>query len=103
MGAFSDDNGRLNLSQERAALAKVQREKATLELEALHRRLIPVEKFVADYGTTVSEYRAKMLALPNRLVAAIDGEETANGKTEAARKLVYESLEVLANAANGNG
>lgn len=100
MGVMDDEDGRLDLSQERAKLAKVQTQRYELELQTLQRQLIRVEDIIAQYGAVVAEYRQKMLALPSKLVTVIEAEETQHTKVEAAKKLVYEALVSLANAGN---
>lgn len=98
LGAFSDEDGRLDLSQERAKLAKVQTQKYELELEVLRGKLVDVSAITEQFGAIVSSYRSVMISLPVRMVSAIEAADTLHEKEQAARAMLFEALDVLANA-----
>jgi len=98
LGAVDDCDGRLDLSQERAKLAKVQTQKYELELEVLRGKLVDVSAITEQFGAIVSSYRSVMISLPVRMVSAIEAADTLHEKEQAARAMLFEALDVLANA-----
>ena len=84
--------GGLDLAQERAALARVQRYRAEDELKARRGELLPRAQVVRDGLRFVMACRAKLLALPRRLVQL--GHVPAE-KQAGVKDLVYEALEEL--------
>ncbi len=89
----SDKGESLDLSQERARLAKVQTERQALLLERDRGRLIEIEAVGEVVADEYARVRSRLLALPNRLAAAFP-EHRANvfAKSEA---IVHEALEEL--------
>lgn len=86
----------LDLNAERAALARVQRMKAEIELAELRGTVVRVEMAAALWMAMVASARAKFLALPSRLAVAIGPPDRLYQIQEAARELVYEALNEFA-------
>ena len=95
--------GSLDLSQERAHLARAQRIKCELETDVLRKNLLPREQVVNEFGEAVTRYRAKMLALPVKAAAVVSGLDSVPEVESIIKNLVHEALEELVGIAAGDG
>jgi len=62
-----DEDGELNLTEERAKLTKAQRIKTTLERKQLEGRLMDVDFVVLNYIKMAMAIRAKLLSTPTKI------------------------------------
>lgn len=91
----------LDLTTERALLARAQREKLEREIAAMDRKLIPSEEVEADLIQVFSTIRAKLLALPSRM-APLVASSTIPEAHEALKGVIYEALTDLAEYVAGS-
>ena len=83
----------LNLGEERARLARAQTAKTMLDIAKRRRDLLPRDEVVRDGKAAIGAVRAKLLALPSRMVQAglIDASHR-----DRAEKFFHEALEEMA-------
>lgn len=98
LGTKDDQDGRLDLSQERAALARAQRQLCDLKIAEQEKRLLPADEVEDFIGSVVSANRQRMMALPYRVAIAVEGLETISEIEKATRTLVYGLMEEFAEA-----
>lgn len=61
----------LNLTGERARLAREQADAQALKNAALRRELVPAAEVASEWGTALRAIRARVLAIPSRVRAAL--------------------------------
>lgn len=62
-----ENDGKLDLVEERARLASNQADKVELEVATMRGELIPAEEVVKQWGGMISAARAVLLALPSKV------------------------------------
>lgn len=90
-----DESGRLNLTDERARLSKVQADRVELELETMRGNLIPADILLQNWEPLVAAARSKFLSLPSKLKIAIP--KLTDKDVKKIRKITRSTLENLAN------
>jgi phage terminase Nu1 subunit (DNA packaging protein) len=94
-----DDGGRdpegLDLSRERAALARMQRRKLEIEVARLRGKLVPVEQVGRALEFLAVTFRSRLLALPRKLALQIapGNPREAESKIETEARAILEELE----------
>jgi phage terminase Nu1 subunit (DNA packaging protein) len=88
--------GKLDYTQERAKLTKLQAEKVKLELEQQHGKFLPLEMVILAWQGQVANARAKLLALPPKLASQVLGMESYVEVEQVVRDIIYEALDELA-------
>ncbi len=91
-----ESSGTLDLGQERAKLTKLQAEKTTIELEQTRGNLIPFELVVETWQGHIANARAKLLGLPPKAAAQIEGAESYAEIEGILKDIVNEALDELA-------
>lgn len=86
---------RLSLEQERAMLARRQRELAELKIEKERGHLIPAETVEAFVTRVLGAFRSRLLALPHRLASSCENRDYTEVERRAT-DLVHEALNDLA-------
>ena len=89
-------SGKLDYTQERAKLTKLQAEKVKLELEQQHGKFLPLEMVILAWQGQVANARAKLLALPPKLASQVLGMESYVEVEQVVRDIIYEALDELA-------
>lgn len=90
----------LDPQQERAQLDRARREVVELQRAKMQGELIPAAVVQAHWEKLVGNARAKMLNLPGRLAVSLGGQSPSAAQVaEAARELIYEALQELAQPA----
>ena len=90
------DGEELDLSQERAALARVQRLKVELDLQIKRGEVVSLDAVEQHWTGMVASMRATLLALPSRLATQVAPPDRYAQAQEAARVLVHEALDHIA-------
>lgn len=93
----------LNLTEERARLARSQRRRIDLEVAQLEGRLIPAKEVEATWSDLVVNFRARLLGIPTRLAPQLVTMDDRRQIEEVLRTVIYESLKELATDAEGEG
>ncbi len=89
------DSGELDLSAERARLAKLQADRIDVDLRVRRGELLERDHALDEFGGLVSNARARLIQLPYQLRAVVP--QTCGGAVEAAtRRVIYEALAELA-------
>ena len=91
-----ESSGTLDLGQERAKLTKLQAEKTTIELEQTRGNLIPFELVVETWQGHIANARAKLLGLPPKAAAQIEGAESYAEIEGILKDVINEALDELA-------
>ena len=89
-------SGKLDYTQERAKLTKLQAEKVKLELEQQHGKFLPLEMVILAWQGQVANARAKLLALPPKLASQVLGMESYVEVEQVVRDIIYEALDEFA-------
>ena len=89
-------SGKLDYTQERAKLTKLQAEKVKLELEQQHGKFLPLEMVILAWQGQVANARAKLLALPPKVASQVLGMESYVEVEHAIKDIIYEALDELA-------
>lgn len=97
--AGADGDGRLDASQERAALDKVRRELAELDLARRRHELIPVEEVAAAWTENVGIAKGRLLGLPSRVSGDMLRLKTQRDIEQRLKDAVIEILEELSTGA----
>lgn len=84
-----------DLDHEKAKLARVQTEKATLELGRLKGELVSTEEVGVTVEKEYSYVRAKLLSIPSRFAMELSTAMTPNECKEIIQKAISEALEEL--------
>lgn len=93
---IGQQNQSASLNDVKIKLVQAQAEKAELEAKELQGKLIPTQE-VEEYWTDfVSNCKAKILALPNKLAHRIEGAETNSEIEDLLTIEVHEALQELA-------
>ena len=87
-------NDKLDLTHERARLAKSQADKTELEVEVLQGNLLPGEVVSRTWGDYVANCRARLISLPSTAAPRVIGTDMAEAETEL-RDLIYAALDEL--------
>lgn len=102
-------SGDLDLSQERARLAKAQADKTEIENEVRAGRLVEISQVINDVGAMHIAFRSRVLAIPDAVGQLLDAE-TSRIVVPAIRCAVHEALAELSQyrpgspgAVGGNG
>lgn len=91
-----DDGGLLNLDQERARLARSQREKVELELRVRRDELVDAAGVVRQFRHAATTAQTAILAVPDRLAAVIAAESDPDRVHEKLKQELESALSVLA-------
>jgi transcriptional regulator with XRE-family HTH domain len=94
-GHLSED-GALDLTEERALLARAQRLKLEIEMDKLKGKLLDAEEVDIAWREMIMASRARLLALPQRAALAVVAAKTTAEVAEVLRVIVYEALTELA-------
>jgi phage terminase Nu1 subunit (DNA packaging protein) len=97
-GHIHGDGERLDLSQERAALAREQTRVTRLKRQELEGQLIPADVVTERWQKVFMVVRSRLLQLPTTIAPQVVGLQTLPEIETAARDLVYRALEELAQA-----
>lgn len=90
------NSGQIDLMQERAMLARSQRQKIDLEIGVMQRELLPASLVASVWGGMTTAARQRLLQLPYRLAVAAQSADGNFARIEsAAAELVREALEEL--------
>lgn len=93
---YFEENGELlSLDRHRAALAKVQADKITIENAVRCGELIPLADTAEWYGRHVDRARARLVQIPDAIGQLCD-PRSASAITNEARRIVDEALAELA-------
>jgi len=87
----------LDLTQERARLAKAQADKTELQLEVENGNLLLVDEVESTWADIVTAIRAKLLSLPTRISPQLI-DLTQPEMESVLQEQIYEALEELANS-----
>jgi len=90
------DDEKLDLTHERAKLARLQQQKIGFEIEELRGSLIRIDAVIEHWRGKIAACRAKLLSLPSRLAAQVAAPSKLVEAQERAQALVYEALNELA-------
>lgn len=101
-GVQASDGEKLDLSQERARLAKMQADKAAIELQKLRGEVVDIEEATQEIGEAFAHVRAKLLALPSKMTPLVYSLSTHAEIQEALRESIYEALDELAHGLSGD-
>lgn len=85
----------LDLTAERARLAKAQADKTELEVEQLHGRLIPADLVIATWQALIAAARARLLSLPTKTAHVVIAATELPEIEAAIKDQVYEALKEL--------
>ena len=94
-GYSAADGEKLDLSQERARLARLQGDKADLELKAMRGEYAKLEDVVAEVSDAFSHVRAKLLALPSKMAGLVLGMTTPAEVQATLQGVIYDALTEL--------
>jgi hypothetical protein len=84
----------LDLTQERARLAKAQADKTELQLEVENGNLLPVDEVESVWSDVTTAIRAKLLSLPTRISPQL--QDLSQPEMESVmQEQIYEALEEL--------
>ncbi|CAM6053538.1 unnamed protein product [Sphagnum tenellum] len=83
-----------------ASLAKAKAQKLRLEVNLMKNKLVPLENAERRWGSLVSGFRSKMLALPSRAALILHDMETVPEVEMALKEFIYEALNELSEDAN---
>lgn len=86
------EDGSLDLSEERARLAKAQAEKTEYELQKMKRELLPSEEVETLWQKYISNIRSKILLLPNKVSRDLKGLEDEKEIEQIIENEVFNSL-----------
>ena len=86
---------KLDLQQERAQLARTQREKAALQIEEMERHLVPMEEVSQLWQRMVSAMRARLLSIPSKTAPMVLTAEKQSEIMAILKEQVNEALEEL--------
>lgn len=87
-----------DLTAERAALVRIQRQRAEVELERFRGDLVPIAELERELGRICDRLRAKILAMPGRYALEIVKIPTAADAQLAIERIADEFLEQLRRA-----
>lgn len=90
------DGQAYDLNAEKGRLTKAQADKTELEVAELRGSMIRSDSVVAYWRTMIADMRAKLLALPAKLAAALVAPDKAQEAQDRAQGLVYEALAEIA-------
>lgn len=90
-----DDGTLLDLAQERAKLARAQRIRQELLYQVDLGQFVSAEETGVAWGRLVTNFRARMLAIPNKAASLVAGEDRVPVCAEILRAAVYEALTEL--------
>jgi len=85
----------LDLTKERARLAKEQADRTSLQNAIARGDVIPTSQAVTQWGNHIMAARAKWLSIPTKAAARCVGLTDVNAIAEILRGVVYEGLEDL--------
>jgi phage terminase Nu1 subunit (DNA packaging protein) len=85
----------LELTQERARLARAQTEKTELEVRRLKGELIPRQEVERAWGNMIAAFRARMVAIPTKLAPRVSGATPVEAKA-LLEEAIHEALAELA-------
>lgn len=94
--AGGEDVEALDLTTERAKLARAQRLKSEYELGILQRHNIPADEVERVFGGMIKAFRERALALPTQLTAQVAAETDPGTVADLIEGAVYECLTELA-------
>ena len=94
----AESEGRLNLDQERAKLAKAQTEKVELESSKLKGTLVDANELAEAFKKEIIAAKAKLLRIPKTLGAQYPTIESSLHLEDFATDLIHESLAEIASA-----
>ena len=91
---------RLDLTQERAKLAKKQQEKTALQVEEMRGELVPAGEVSREWNSMVANCRAKLLSLPVKAASALVGCDSLPQVQKILNSHITEALSELASVPN---
>lgn len=94
-GHVSED-GALDITEERALLARAQRVKLEIETEKLKGTLVPVDQVELTWTSMLAAARAKLIVIPQRAAAQVVAAGSRAEAEEILRTLIWEALSELA-------
>jgi phage terminase Nu1 subunit (DNA packaging protein) len=94
-GVSAADGEKLDLSQERARLAKLQGDKADLELKEMRGDLLRRDDVVSEVSEAIANCRAKLLNIPAKAAAVTVAAESVPEAQRLLHELVCEALDEL--------
>lgn len=94
-GVSAADGEKLDLSQERARLAKLQDDKADLELKEMRGELLRKGDVVAEVSEAIANCRAKLLNIPAKAAALAVAAQSVPEAQQVLHTLVCEALDEL--------
>ncbi|MCP3850112.1 MAG: hypothetical protein GY694_07755 [Gammaproteobacteria bacterium] len=97
---YGVDDGEYDLTEERARLAHHQANKTSLEEQVLKGDLIPAEEVLSKWEKMVSNFRAKMLAIPTKTSHLLINVGEFDEVESILKTQVYEALKELSNEGN---
>lgn len=101
-GVSASDGEKLDLSQERARLTKLQADKASIELKAIEGEYAKIEEVAEEVGAAFFNVRAKLLSLPTKLTPLVYQEQIQPRIHQIIKDAIYEALEDLSSDFSGD-
>lgn len=89
------DVGVDSFSHQRARLTKIRADLAEMEKDQLAQKLIPAEDVEDAWSAVITNFRAKMIAIPTKASAVAFGAESVSEVKEILKDHIYEALEEL--------
>lgn len=96
-GTFSDGDDEIDADFERARLLRERADAQTLENQRKRRELLPTESISDAWNLMLSNFRARVLQLPNKLLPQL---QTAANYAEAEQRFKQEINECLTELSN---
>jgi hypothetical protein len=93
----------LDLTKERARLAKEQADRTGLQNAISRGDVIPSADAIAQWGKHIGAARAKLLSLPTKMAPRLIAQTDVNTIAESIRSAVYEALDELSRWTPGEG
>lgn len=90
------DKAQLDLQQERARLARSQREMQDLKIAKEKKELVPADQIATAWGRIATSIRNQFLALPNRLAQMLETTSDTKERRTMIDREVRTILEALA-------
>lgn len=95
--SLSSTSSEPNLSLERAAKTRVEKEIKELELRSMHGELIETETAMDAWSKCIQQARSKILSIPTKAAPLVVGTKNAGEAQDILQRVVNEALKELAN------
>ncbi len=92
---YQDNDDGLDLQQEKAKLAKMQTEKAAIQIAEMKGELVDAEEVKESWITMITACRAKLLALPTKIAGDVFGVNTQAEIQAIIKREIYQALTEL--------